>query len=151
MHHEVKDFLKLKQVNSIMNHSVKKVYDSYPVNLRIKLMEIRAAVFELSDEAFIGEITETLKWGQPSYLAKHGSTVRLGWDSKDTDHISVYFNCHTILVETFKEVYGSTFKFVGNREIKLSISEPIPMSQLMSCISLSLRYHKIKHLPLLGV
>ena len=70
--------------------------------------------------------------------------------AKSPNHISVYFNCRTVLVETFKELYMDTFSFVGNREIILPLSKPIPMQELKHCISMSLRYHSIKHLPLLG-
>ena len=133
-----------------MSDSVKDKFSLFTEEARIKLMEIRSAIFELADEEGIGEITETLKWGEPSYLSEYGSTVRLGWHSKHPNHISVYFNCHAVLIETFKEVYAGQFNFVGNREIRLPLSESIPFPQLMSCISMSLRYHKIKHLPLLG-
>ena len=133
-----------------MSGPVKDKYSSYTEYVRIKLLEIRISIFELSGEEDIGDITETLKWGEPSYLSKHGSTVRIGWNSKYPNHISVFFNCNTVLIETFKEIYEGAFNFVGNREIKLLLSEPIPISQLMSCISMSLHYHKIKHLPLLG-
>ncbi len=133
-----------------MDNAVQAKFDSYPEYARIKLIAIRSAIFELSSEEYVDKIIETLKWGEPSYISKHGSTVRLNWNSKYPSHISVFFNCNTTLIETFKELYKDTFEFVGNREIKLSLSEPIPLSQLMSCVSLSLRYHKIKHLPLLG-
>ncbi len=134
-----------------MINAVKDKFESYPEGARVSLIKIRAAIFELSGEAHIDKIVESLKWGEPSYASKHGSAVRLGWQAKFPDHVSVYFNCNTILVETFKEVYKGFFEFCGNREIKLPVSESIPMTQLMSCISLSLRYHKIKHLPMLGV
>lgn len=134
----------------VMDKTIKAKFDSYPQLAREKLLMIRSAIFELNTEDQVGEITETLKWGEPSYLAKHGSTVRLAWQAKHADHVSVFFNCNSILVETFKEIYPDTFQYVGNREIKLPISEPTSMPELMSCVSMSLRYHKIKHLPMLG-
>ena len=133
-----------------MDSIVKLKFESFPDFARVKLLKIRAAIFELADKEGIGEITESLKWGEPSYLSRHGSTVRLSWKPKYPDHVSVYFNCNTVLVETFREIYHETFEFIGNREIKLSITATIPINPLMSCISMSLRYHKIKHLPLLG-
>jgi len=133
-----------------MDRSVKATFDSYPESARNILLKIRTAVFELSSEEHVGQITETLKWGDPSYLAKHGSTVRLGWNAKYPEYVSVYFNCNTMLVETFKEIYPDTFNYVANREIRLLLSETIPNSALKSCILMSLRYHKINQLPVLG-
>ena len=133
-----------------MNRAVNEKFDAFPELARHELMAIRNSIFDISGAEHIPEITETLKWGEPSYLSKYGSTVRLGWRLKYPDHISVFFNCKTSLVETFRELYKDDFIFIDNRELRLLIAEPIPMTQLMSCITMSLRYHKIKHLPLLG-
>ncbi len=133
-----------------MDQAVKNIFESFPDKARNVLLVIRANILELAGDVDIDQITETLKWGEPSYLSKNGSTVRIGWSPKFPAYVSVYFNCNTILIETFKEIYAGRFNFVGNREIRLLLTEPIPFPQLMSCISMSLRYHKIKHLPLLG-
>ncbi|PCJ23705.1 MAG: hypothetical protein COA96_11165 [SAR86 cluster bacterium] len=133
-----------------MDIDVKKKFDSYPEHVKSRLLNIRTLIFEVAREDKIGEITETLKWGEPSYLTKKGSTLRIGWKSTNPDSFSVYFNCNTTLVETFKEIYSGTFQFVGNREISLPVSGRIPKTELKACISMSLRYHSIKHLPLLG-
>ncbi|MEM8860848.1 MAG: DUF1801 domain-containing protein [Chloroflexota bacterium] len=125
-------------------------FNSYPAEARAKLFEIREAIFELGQSEKIGEITETLKWGEPSYLAKKGSTVRMDWKSRKPDHVSLFFSCQTTLVETFRELYSDQLQFVDNREIALPISDDLPISELKACISMALRYHSIKHLPLLG-
>ncbi len=31
------------------------------------------------------QLEETLKWGEPSYLTKYGSTVRMDWKAKTPD------------------------------------------------------------------
>lgn len=133
-----------------MEQSVKERFDSYPDGARVKLLKIREAIFGVAERENIGEITETLKWGEPSYLSEKGSTVRIDWKKKHPDSVLIYFNCNTTLVETFKEIYRDTFQFVDNREIRFSVSEPISMSELEACISMALRYHSIKHLPMLG-
>ena len=133
-----------------MDEKVKQKFDSYPGNARSKLMEIRKALFEVASKDNVGEVNETLKWGEPSYLVKEGSTVRMDWKPKNPEQICVYFHCQTILVETFREIYRDVFGFEGNRAIVILISESIPIEELKHCISMSLRYHKIKHLPLLG-
>lgn len=64
---------------------------------------------------------------------------------------AMYFHCKTKLVDTFKELYKDKFTFEGNRAIVFNINDKVSVNELKHCISLSLTYHKIKHLPLLGV
>lgn len=133
-----------------MDVDVKEKFDSYPGHIRNRLIEIRAIIFEVAEDEEIGEVAESLKWSQPSYTSKSGSPVRMDWKPKNPDSISIYFNCKTSLIETFREIYGNSFKFIGNREIVLPLSENMPIAELRDFISMSLRYHSVKHLPLLG-
>ncbi len=96
-------------------------------------------------------LEETLKWGEPSYLTKNGSTIRLGWKNSKPNQYALYFNCKSKLIDLYKELYSDIFKFEGNRAIVFSEYELIPVKQLKHCISLALSYHDIKHLPLLGI
>jgi hypothetical protein len=80
-----------------------------------------------------------------------GSTIRVEWKEKSPEQYGIYFNCNTTLVETVKEIYGDTFKYEGNRAIILSVEDTLPIKELSHCISMSLRYKKIKHLALLGL
>jgi len=133
-----------------MDNNVKAKFEEYPVNARSVLLQIRDVIFQVAEGESIGEVTETLKWNEPSYQSKNGSALRMDWKEKSPETISVYFNCKTTLIETFKEIYQDTFHYVGNREIVFQIPEELPIVELRACISMSLRYHKIKHLPLLG-
>jgi len=133
-----------------MNREVEKKLNTYPVHIRERLNDIRALILEVAESCDLGKVEETLKWGEPSYLVKHGSTVRFDWKAKTPDQYAVYFNCNTKLVDTFKELYGGVFRFEGNRAIVFDEYDPIPRDQLKHCIELSLKYHKVKHLPLLG-
>jgi len=133
-----------------MNIDIKEKLDLYPSKARERLNEIRNLIYKIAKEEQLGEITEDLKWGEPSYSVKKGSPIRMDWKSKQPNQVSLYFNCKTTLVETFKEIYRGSLQFEGNREIVLPISNSIPTNELKGCISKALRYHKIKHLPLLG-
>lgn len=133
-----------------MSECVEEKFDSYPIKACKRLTEIRELIFEVASEEELGEITETLKWGEPSYSSKEGSPIRIDWKPKYPNQVSVFFNCKTTLVETFREIYKDIFQFVGVREIVLPMSEPIPVPELKGCISMALRYHRIKHLRLLG-
>lgn len=126
-------------------------FDAFPADARQRLMEIRDLIYALAERENLGDVHETLKWGEPSYLVKRGSTVRIAWKTKHPSAVSVFVNCNTILVETFRELFPDSLEFVGNREIRLPISRPIPSKDLEACILLALRYHDLKHLPMLGV
>ncbi len=133
-----------------MNEKVRVKFDSYPNDARTKLEEIRALILSTAIEENLGEISEQLKWGEPSYSCKFGSPIRIDWKPKHPDQVSVYVNCKTTLIKTYKEVYGSAFQFVDNREIVLPVSEPTPTPELRACMLMALKYHKLKGLPLLG-
>jgi hypothetical protein len=133
-----------------MDLIVKKKFESYPTHINILLHQIRELIFSVAKHDGIINIEETLKWGQPSYVSTIGSTIRFDWKPKYPEQYCLYFNCKTSLVETFKEIYGDTFQFEGNRAIILNVEKMLPLKELSHCISMSLRYKKIKHLTLLG-
>lgn len=134
----------------LQNPIVVAKFESYPEPIRAKLFELRTLIFEVAAEEEIGVIEETLKWGQPSYLAKKGSTLRMDWKKDRPERVSMYFKCTSKLVDTFRAVYPDTFNYVDNREIFFRLDEPVSTKELKHCIALTLNYHKIKHLPRLG-
>ena len=60
-----------------MDITVRKKFASYPESVRPQLMQLRKAIFEVAEDERLGTLSETLKWGEPSYLVQHGSTVRI--------------------------------------------------------------------------
>ena len=132
--------------------SVKLVFDKYPEEVRTQLIRLRELVLESARELDgISKLEETLKWGEPSYLVKKVSTIRMDWKPKAPDQYAMYFKCTSRLVETFKTVYGDLFDYEGTRAIVFKQNEKIPVQELKQCIKAALRYHKIKHLPTLGI
>ena len=134
------------------NPEVESVFRNYPDSVRNKLLMLRELIIETAEE--IDEITsleETLKWGEPSYLVKNGSTIRIDWKSKSPNQYAMYFKCTSRLVETFKMIFKNTFNFEGNRAIVFKLDDKIPANKLKDCITAALRYHKVKHLPTLGL
>ena len=133
-----------------MNPDIKEKLDSYPASALTEIVRIRRLIYEVAKNDHLGEITESLKWGELSYLTKQGSPIRIDWKPPSPHTISIYFNCKTRLVETFREIYPETFEFKGNRELILVMSESLPEKELKHCLSMALQYHRLKHLPLLG-
>lgn len=62
--------------------SVASVFRSYPAALRPMLLALRELILDVAARTDgVGPLTETLKWGQPSYLTAEtgsGTTVRTG-------------------------------------------------------------------------
>ena len=130
-------------VDKIENSDVAEVFDNYPSHIRRKLMFLRQLVFDTASETEgVGVLDETLKWGEPSYLTKGGSTIRIDWKESRPDQYGIYFHCRTKLVDTFRELYGETFRFDGNRAILFNDDEQLPTDELKHCISLALTYHR---------
>ena len=135
-----------------LNEDVQSVIQSYPKEARAGLEILRGIIVESAEETEgVDYLDETLKWGEPSYLTKNGSTVRIDWKESDPEYIAMYFHCQTTLVDTFRELYRDLFNFDGNRAILFKIGEKVPAEELKHCVSLSLTYHKRKHLWMLGV
>lgn len=134
-----------------MPAAVQAVFAQAPKALGEKLLQLRDCLVEVSETAYLDTIEETLTWGQPSYLTKHGSTIRIGWHSKTPLQYGVYFHCQSKLIETFKAVYGDIFRYDGNRAIVFDVHTEQPKAQLRHCIATALRYHQVKQLPLLGM
>ena len=55
---------------------------------------------------------ETLKWGEPSYLVKNGSTIRIDWKSKTPDQYAMYFKCTSKLVPVFRSLFKNTLNLI---------------------------------------
>ena len=135
----------------IKSARVSEVFATYPMPIRKRAMQLRRLVLETAAELTeVGEVEETLKWGEPSYVTTTGSTVRLGWKASRPHEVKLLFHCRTKLVDTFKEIYRYDFEFEGNRAIVLPEAAELQVAPLKHCISLALTYHCRKHLPLLG-
>ncbi len=145
----MKIHMKKLAINS--NPEVEEKFKSYPPNVRKKLKVLRKLILETAKEIEdIQELEEALKWGEPSYLVKKGSTIRMDWKARNPNQYAMYFSCTTRLVPTFQLLFKNQLKFEGKRAIVFDLDE-MPNEELIKyCITLALTYHKVKHLPMLG-
>lgn len=127
-------------------------FKQYPPYAREKIEKLRSLILEAAEEIEgIREVEETLKWGEPSYLVKKGSTIRMDWKEKAPEQYAIYFKCTSKLVPAFRELYSNTFSFEGNRAIVFKMEDKIPEAELKNCIKAALQYHRVKELELLGM
>ncbi len=66
------------------NPDVLAIFERYPADIRERLLTIRSLIAETATQRDdIGELEETMKWGQASYLTKRpktGTTLRIDRD-----------------------------------------------------------------------
>lgn len=126
--------------------AIAQVFESYPAPVRRKLLALRQLIFDTAaGTEGVGELEETLKWGEPAYLttqSKSGSTVRIAWKPKRPGHYAMYFNCQTTLVATFKTLFPGDFEFEGNRAIVFEAKDRVPTRAVALCIAAALTYHR---------
>ncbi|WP_296445587.1 DUF1801 domain-containing protein [Rhodoferax sp. UBA5149] len=125
---------------------VAKVFDAYPADVRHKLLALRELIFRTaSSTEGVGELEETLKWGEPAYLtskSKSGSTIRIDWKKARPAEYAMYFNCKTTLVDTFRTLFPTEFKFEGNRAIVFKAAEAVRADSVAFCVAAALTYHR---------
>lgn len=134
------------------NSKVDEIFANYPEKVREKMQFLRALVIETAEETEgVDELQETLKWGEPSFVTKNGSTLRMDWKEKSPEQYAMYFQCTSRLVHTFRIVFDGKFQYEGNRAIVFGLNQKIPELELKECIKASLTYHNVKHMITLGI
>ena len=116
-----------------------------PKPVRKGLMALRKLILETARETpGVGELTEDLRWGQPSFITQatgSGTTIRIDGQRDNPDKFAIFFHCQTGLIDQFRTIYDSQLTFVGNRAIELDVGETLPVPELKHCIALALTHH----------
>jgi hypothetical protein len=130
------------------NDDVKAVFEQFPDTERKALQDLRARIFDVAKATHgVGELEETLKWGEPAYLtanSKSGTTIRICTVRNRPGHVAMYVNCKTTLLDSFRALYPDEFKFDGGRALIFDAAEKLPDAPLDHCIAMALTYHLLK-------
>jgi hypothetical protein len=111
-----------------MPATVAEVFGAYPAEIQSKLRRLRRIILDTAAKMDgVGPVEETLKWKQPAYLTKAGSTIRI--DQTKDNGVAMYF------------IYPE-LDYDGNRAILLGARDKIPEDALRHCVSLALTYRK---------
>lgn len=131
---------------------VETIFANYPDFVRDKMQHLRNLVIETAEETEgVTLLEETLKWGEPSFVTKNGSTLRIDWKEKAPDQYAMYFQCTSRLVDTFRLVFDHKFQYEGKRAIVFQLNQKVPELELKECIKAALTYHQVKGLITLGI
>lgn len=124
---------------------VKEAYEKYKEADRAVLLQLRDLVFiTAGSDNRIGELTETLKWGEPAFLTeetKSGSTLRLGY-SKLSKSPALFVSCSTPLLTTLKDLDSArSLEYHGLRDITVPKITSRNKEMIRTCILKTLTYH----------
>jgi hypothetical protein len=128
--------------------AVAEILRAYPKPLQAKLLGLRALIYKIAAETEgVGALEETVRWGQASYLtsaSKSGSMIRMDRYRKEDSRCALYFLCRTTLVDSFKEMFGNTLAYEGNRAVILSVVGELNVPVISQCIEMALTYNARK-------
>src|SRR5450432_3345377 len=101
--------------------AVEAAFAAYPSALGQPLRRLRGLIFETARETEgVGDLIETLKWGQPAYLPARpriGTTIRIDILKDRPDAYALFVHCRTSLADTFRSLYAGTLSIEGDRAI----------------------------------
>jgi uncharacterized protein DUF1801 len=117
--------------------------DQSPPVLQKRLQDVRQLILQVAEQnPDIGEIEESIKWGQASFATKPktGTPIRIGGD-KDTETYSLFVPCSTRIISEFRDIHPDMFEYRGNREIRLPLNKIMPQKKLSLFIKAALGYY----------
>jgi hypothetical protein len=120
-----------------MTPQVQEVFEGFVPEARAGLMRLRALI--LREAEAIGPVEETLRWGQPAYIVKGGSPIRLGVPK--TGGFALYVICSTSLIDDFRPVAPKDMRVEGKRAVLFASLDEIDEGALALLIRRALRYH----------
>ena len=124
--------------------SVDAYFAQLPQAPQTALKSLRNIIRVAAAETGTAPLTESLKWGQPSFAPpkRSGTPIRLSWSAKSPERVELLVHCQTTLVEEWREMFGDALIFDGSRAVHLPLDAPLPTEALHQMAAMALRYHK---------
>ena len=128
---------------AFQSDAVENRFAAYAEPMRDRLLALRALIFETAATTDgVGAIEETLKWNEPAYLTKTGTTIRINAHKKSETDYALYVHCQTDLLDRYRALYSDELRFDGNRAILFDGATRLPTDPLHHCIAMALLYHR---------
>jgi hypothetical protein len=67
---------------------IRNTFSTYPVEVQRQLENVRRLILSVAKENDLGDVEETLKWGEASYRVKGGSPIRIDWKPRHSKLIA---------------------------------------------------------------
>lgn len=121
---------------------IRDVYAGFSRPARDGMLKIRDLIIDAAKaDSRIGEVSETLKWGQPSYIPrapKTGTPIRLGVPK--VGEFAIFVHCQTTVISEFRSLFPDDFTYDGNRAVIFSGVQEIVPSKVTLIIQRALTY-----------
>lgn len=121
----------------------------WPDAAQARLWACRALFHQIAQDAKVGRLDETLKWGQPSWrpvAPRTGSTLRAGWHSDRAQMLSLFVDCKTDLAARMRDFYPHLPLNDGRRHLAVAIEGPLPQQALSHLAEMTFTYHRARRL-----
>jgi hypothetical protein len=128
-----------------MTHPFDTTLASWPLEAQEQFNEMRALILTAAEEADVGTVEESLKWGQPAWRPKRprtGSTLRLSWQDKAPQSIALFVDCKSTISSTMRGIYPHDFQYESNRGLRLHLGAPLPEQAIDHLARLTFTYHR---------
>lgn len=119
---------------------IQAAFDKFSPDERKKLLVVRRLIFECAAAIGANPVAESLRWGQPSYLVKNGSSLRLGIGK--TGQAAIFAHCQSSIISNFATVFGADFQLDGTRAVYLDQVEQGVLEKLRFLILHGLQYKR---------
>lgn len=123
-----------------MPREVAKAFGDLPDEIRPALDRLRALIFAVAEAEQVGPVEETLRWGEPAYIATKGSTIRLG--RAKTGEAALFVNCRTSLIDDFRPIAPEGSRFDGTRAVLFGPGDRLDEAALAGLIARALGWHR---------
>ncbi len=106
---------------------ITQVITHWPDTAQKTFHHLRQIIFDTAaSNPQVAPLSEALKWGEPSFLTKTGTTLRIDWKARSPDEIGLFVICRTDLLDQIRAMYPNAFRFEGTRALYLRLDAPIP-------------------------
>ncbi|MEX0349348.1 MAG: DUF1801 domain-containing protein [Paracoccaceae bacterium] len=120
---------------------IEAAFAAFPPATRGGLLRLRDLIFDTA--AALPEpatLSEELKWGQPAYLTRKGTTIRLGVPKHA--QFGLFVHCQTRLIAEFTETFPGEDRIEGTRAVLFDDQGEISAERHGWLIARALTYHR---------
>lgn len=121
--------------------NVQAVFDSFTDETRASAMVLRDLIIAVADETPEADaVEETLRWGQPAYVTKKGSTLRIGVPK--SGGCALYAHCQSNIISSYAAAFPGADVIEGNRAVIFAHVDDIDVGRLRMLVHHALTYHQ---------
>ncbi|MDP5218307.1 DUF1801 domain-containing protein [Ruegeria sp. 2205SS24-7] len=119
---------------------VEDAFAAFPPSAQDGLLRLRDLIFDTAAQLpEPATLSEELKWGQPAYLTRKGTTIRLGVPKQA--QFGLFVHCQTRLISEFSQTFPGTDRIEGTRAVLFDEVGEISPERHGWLIARALTYH----------